>query len=100
MIEPKLTCDNCIHYAVCKMYGNYILHYDTTGRICGYFKEEQPTTYNMDKVVERLEEEMKLANIERERCARENQLQFEQTKGYANGIYNAIEIVKAGGADE
>lgn len=40
--EKKLSCNNCIHYAVCKMYGNYILHYDTTRKVCGYFEEEQP----------------------------------------------------------
>lgn len=51
------------------------------------------------KVLERLEEELKLADEEKERCARENPLQFDSAKGYATAMYNAIEIVKRGGAD-
>lgn len=47
-----------------------------------------------EKILERLEEELKLADEEKERCARENQLQFDSAKGYANGIANALEIVK------
>lgn len=48
----------------------------------------------IDKILERLKEELKLADEEKERCARENQLQFDVAKGYATGIYNAIEIIK------
>lgn len=58
--------------------------------------EEQPTVYNVDKVVEQLEKELKLADGEKERCSRENQLQFDCAKGYAHGIAVAIEIMKAG----
>lgn len=47
-----------------------------------------------EKSIEILEVELHLADKEKERCARENQLQFDSAKGYANGIANAIEIVK------
>jgi hypothetical protein len=45
-------------------------------------------------IVKRLEEELNSADAEKERCARENPLQFDSVKGYATGIYNAIEITK------
>lgn len=46
-----------------------------------------------EKIKERLEEELFLADREKERCARENQLQFDSAKGYANGIVVSLEIV-------
>ena len=61
--------------------------------------EEQPTAYDLNKVVESLEKELKLADDEKERCSRENQLQFDCAKGYAHGIAVAISIAKAGGMD-
>ena len=57
----------------------------------------QPTAYDQEQVVEQLESELRLADKEKERCARENPLQFDSAKGYAMGLTNAIEIVKAGG---
>ena len=45
-------------------------------------------------VMSELEKELKLADEEKERCSRENPLQFDTAKGYANGISNAIEIIK------
>ena len=59
----------------------------------------QPTAYDQEKVVEQLESELRIADKEKERCARENPLQFDSAKGYAMGLSNAIEIVKAGGTD-
>ena len=47
-----------------------------------------------DKIIEKLEEELKLADEGKLLCARENPLQFDSAKGYANGVANAIEIVK------
>ena len=47
-----------------------------------------------EKIIEKLEEELKLADEEKLRCARENPLQFDSAKGYAHGVGNAIEIVK------
>lgn len=46
------------------------------------------------KIIEKLEEELKLADKEKERCIKENHLQFDYAKGYSNGVANAIEIVK------
>lgn len=62
--------------------------------------EEQPTAYDVDKVVEELEEELKLADDEKARCIKENPMQFDEAKGYARGMACAIEIVKRGGVDE
>ena len=47
-----------------------------------------------EKIIEKLEEELKLADEEKLRCERENPLQFDSAKGYAHGVGNAIEIVK------
>ena len=47
-----------------------------------------------EKIIEKLEKELKLADEEKLRCARENPLQFDSAKGYAHGVGNAIEIVK------
>jgi hypothetical protein len=49
-----------------------------------------------EKVVNRLTEELILAKQDKERCARENQTQFDFAKGYSMGVTNALEIVKAG----
>lgn len=48
----------------------------------------------IERTVRRLEEEGKLADEERDRCARENPLQFDRAVGYSNGIFNAIDIIK------
>ena len=58
------------------------------------------TAYDIDKVVEELEKELSLADKEKERCAGENNLQFDSAKGYASGISTAIEIVKQGGVTD
>ena len=60
---------------------------------------DEPTVFDVGKVVEQLESELCLADKEKERRARENPLQFDSAKGYAMGLSNAIEIVKAGGTD-
>ena len=58
--------------------------------------EEQPTAYYADKVVEGLRLELGLADKEKERCAKENPLQFDEAKGYARGVAVALEVVKSG----
>ena len=58
-----------------------------------------PTAFDKEKVIEELREELNLSDAEKERCARENPLQFDSAKGYANGIANAIEIVEKGGLE-
>lgn len=61
---------------------------------------EQPTAFDVEKVVALLKEELKLADDEKARCIKENPMQFDSAKGYAHGIAVAIEIVKRGGRDE
>jgi hypothetical protein len=53
-----------------------------------------------ERVLQRLEEELKLSDIEKERCIRENPLQFDEAKGYSTGISNAIDFVKEEGGIE
>lgn len=48
----------------------------------------------INEVLMELEEELTLADKEKERCAKENPLQFDNAKGYANGISNAIDLIK------
>lgn len=47
----------------------------------------------VEKLISRLEEELKLADEVKEKCARENPLMFDNAKGYATGISNAKYIV-------
>lgn len=54
---------------------------------------------NVDKVVEGLRLELGLADKEKERCAKENPLQFDEAKGYARGVAVALEVVKSGGIE-
>jgi len=61
--------------------------------------EEVPTAYDVEKVVAELEEELKRADIEKQRCASENPMQFDVVKGYSTGISNALEIVRNGGKE-
>lgn len=71
----------------CKECGNYICDFRDI--------QEQPTAYDIDKVVEKLEEvknkdtEIALDEAQKERCF-----------WYAQGMNRAIEIVKGGGADD
>lgn len=59
-----------------------------------------PTSYDVDKVIEKLKTELSLAGKEKGRCARENPLQFDIAKGYAQGISVALEIAKSGGVSD
>ena len=70
-----------------------------------FITEETVKKWNMRKpmqnIVERLEEELELTDKEKRRCVHENPLQFDEAKGYARGIANAIEIVREeGGVNE
>ena len=80
---------------MCTCCGNY--EQETAEMMEKAFTESK--IYDQDKVVDQLESELRLADKEKERCARENPLQFDSAKGYAMGLSNAIEIVKAGGTD-
>ena len=61
--------------------------------------EHAPVAFDKEKVIKELREKLNLSDAEKERCARENPLQFDSAKGYANGIANAIEIVEKGGIE-
>lgn len=58
------------------------------------FVKNQPTAYDVDKVIEQLKIEEKLAEEEKKRCSCCSTTQWEEAKGYANGISVAIDIVK------
>lgn len=62
--------------------------------------DRMPTAFDAEKVVKLLEEELKLADDEKARCIKENQIALDSAKGYAHGVAVAIEIVKRGGRDE
>ncbi len=57
---------------------------------------DEPTAFDLDKVVNKLEKELELADNEKDRCLRENKLQFDCAKGYVQGIAVAVEFVKGG----
>ena len=58
--------------------------------------EEQPTAFYEERVLDELRNELKLADMEKDRCSRENILQFDEAKGYARGIWYALEVVIRG----
>ena len=60
----------------------------------------QKCAYDVEKTLKELNKELKLADKEKLRCARENILQFDEAKGYARGIDVAIDIVKKVGTNE
>ena len=91
-------CDSVVvRCKVCEARTNRVL-YNAKKHPNGEEYDEAQKTWNTRKplecVIERLETEGKLADEERDRCARENPLHFDTAKGYATGIYNAIEIIK------
>ena len=53
----------------------------------------------MERIVQSLENELKLSDEEKQRCVNENPMQFDAAKGYATGINNALDIVRKGGID-
>lgn len=56
---------------------------------------EQPTAFDLESVIEQLQTELSLADKEKERCARENPLQFDEAKGYSHGMAVSLEILKS-----
>lgn len=48
----------------------------------------------IDSTIVNMEKELALADEEKERCARENPLQFDRAVGYATGVYNTLEAFK------
>lgn len=60
------------------------------------FLKSRPADYDVDKVIKQLKTEEKLAEEEKKRCSCSSTIQWEEAKGYANGISVAIDIVKDG----
>lgn len=63
------------------------------------FLRSRPADYDVDKVIKQLKTEEKLAEEEKKRCSCSSTIQWEEAKGYANGILAAIDVVKGGGMD-
>lgn len=61
--------------------------------------DRQPTAFDKEKVIANLQDELKLAEIEKERCITESPSQFQSAKGYANGVSFGLEIVEKGGIE-
>ena len=58
--------------------------------------DDMLTAYDLDGVSEHLQRELKEAEAEEERTAKENPSQFDVARGYEIAISNAIEYVKGG----
>lgn len=86
-----------IHVAAAVLDGNKE-HKDRAGALFRAI-DLMPTAYDVDKVVEQLESELNFADKEKERCVKENPLQFDESKGYARGIAVALKIIKSGGIE-
>ena len=56
--------------------------------------DKQPTIYYPDLILAVLQNELKDAEKEKERAARENPSQFDFVRGYALGVEYAIELIK------
>lgn len=84
----------CNYYFVqCKKCGISTLTFITKEEAIKAWNTRKP----MENIAERLEEELHLSYKEKERCVCLYPLQFDEAKGYARGIANAIEIVKEEG---
>lgn len=55
-----------------------------------------PCIFDKEKVLKELKEELIFADVEKERCANENPLQFDEVKGYVRGIAFAIDVIEKG----
>lgn len=82
----------------CNPYGKPTIDFESGNRMLDMIKRSS-TAFDKEKVIKELREELNLSDAEKERCARENPLQFDSAKGYANGIANTIEIVEKGGIE-
>lgn len=73
--------------------GEYELANGILKAVC--YLDNIPTAFDLESVIERLQTELSLADKEKERCARENPLQFDEAKGYSSGVAVALEILKS-----
>ena len=49
----------------------------------------------LEKILEEIEHESKLAHEEMRRCASKNPLQFDEVKGYARGVEYTVDIIRS-----
>lgn len=61
--------------------------------------KELPIAYDKEAVVEQLENELKLAEKQKEECTFKALPYYDRTEGYIVAMSNAIEIVKSSGID-
>ena len=94
-IDKTITNTVSVECTVCHASSRMILC--TEGDIEQKAIEAWNTRKPMQNIVERLEEELHLSDKEKRRCIHENPLQFDEAKGHARGIANAIEILKEEG---
>ena len=52
---------------------------------------------SLERILERLQDDLELSGKEKSRTKKENPLQFDKVVGYSNGIATAIEIIKEEG---
>ena len=61
--------------------------------------KQQPIAYDKEAVVEQLENELELAEKQKEECTFKALPYYDRTEGYIVAMSNAISIVKVGGID-
>ena len=89
LIDADILIEKLKSYAECDWNKSLCTMLPNVVDDCIEFVEEQTTAYDIDKVVNELEE------AKHEICLSDDDLEH-----YQNGIDNAIEIVKQGGADD
>lgn len=62
--------------------------------------DQQPTAYDVDKVLKQLEEEKEYSEADFDRYTREHYPDSDCDDWFCSGLERAIEIVKGGGVDE
>lgn len=82
----------------CNPYGKPTIDFESGNRMLDMIKRSQ-IAFDKEKVIANLREELKLAEIEKERCITESPSQFQSAKGYANGVSFGLEIVEKGGIE-
>lgn len=80
----------------CNPYGKPTIDFESGNRMLDMIKRSS-TAFDREKVLANLRKELKLSEIEKERCSIENPLQFDSAKGYANGVGFSIAVVERGG---
>lgn len=91
---------NALHnYIECKECDFETIWYDTEAEAIKIWNTRKP----MERIVEKLEKELRLAEKDKEKALCDplcHPSQFDFVKGYVMGMHNAIETVKGSGVDE